>query len=74
MLGSESAYLDGLREKHADLIASNKNRRVKDIELGNMIDRISRASPSSMVVDEEMIDSVKNFEQPQSYEAPRTFR
>jgi hypothetical protein len=40
-----------------------------------MIDRISRASPSS-IVDEELRSgaSVKNFEQPQAYEAPKTFR
>lgn len=60
MLNSDCQYLADLRVKHADLIAKNKNRKIKDIELNNMIDKIKQEE--SMDDDEELVDSIKNFE------------
>ena len=68
MLNSDCAYLDELRVKYADLIAKNKNKRVKDIELNNMIDKIKQ-EPSEEDEEEEV--EIK-YEQPQ-YKPPRTF-
>jgi hypothetical protein len=72
MLNSDCQYLDNLRIKYADLIARNKNKRVKDIELNNMIDRVK--SPQSGENEDENDEiTVKHFEQ-QQYEAPKTFK